>query len=274
MTVKTIVLLWVVINVLTLYYSFATLGGSNPSITIYSYKLPLYWTIVLSLIVMILFEPKGPLLALRYLIAFAIVVGIALLIYPPVFPAIVYKSETQITRMLYVSVLVVPFQVGVLAPLTAFTGGQESAFNRLFQFSNARIEKEGKSIIIGVILWALILLLGNIPIHGKIFELSIITPFEAFARWSAIHVFFFVLIDHFIFIGLAKFILDSMFKEEETSMLEIILYASLLAGFHYNYQVGEIIRTFLFGLTFAYLYIRTRTLIYGIALATFMFVFT
>ncbi len=273
MTVKTIVFLWAVINVLAFYYSFAMLGGTDPFIKIYGYKVPFYWTIVFSFIVMILLESKGPLLPLRYLIAFAVVAGMALLVHVPAIPALAYKSETEITRMVYVSLFVVPFQVGVLAPLTAFTGEQKSAFNRLFQLSNEQFKKEKKSIIIGVVLWALILLVGNIPIHGKIIELSVIIPIEAFAKWFAIHSFFFVLIDHFIFIGFAKFILDNLFKEEETSMLEIILYAGLLAGFHYNYQVGEIIRTFLFGLTFAYLYIRTRTLIYGIALATFMFVF-
>jgi len=73
--------------------------------------------------------------------------------------------------------------------------------------------------------------------------------------------------------GTRKYIIDEICPGEETSYYEIFLYAALFAGFHYYYNLFAIIETFFFALIYGYLYLKTKSLVYGIVLGAFTFVF-
>ena len=174
--------IWTVINVISFYYFYASLGASDPFITFYSLQVPLYGALLLSIIVLVLIEPKGPGKALRHVLAFVIVAGITMLIHLPGIPAIVNKTGTELSRTIYLSTFIVPFLMGVLAPLTAFTGGQTSIFNRLFPVTNSYIKQNRKAIIQGCLIFLLIVILGNIVIHKKIIAFvipNILLPISA-----------------------------------------------------------------------------------------------
>lgn len=154
--------------------------------------------------------------------------------------------------------------LSVLAPMLLLSDGETCLAKRLFWASWGHLKKHGVTLIAGLAAFIVIYYIFNLIIKGELLSPHIaITP-SILIRHILYTVFYFVLIEQFVAIGLAKRVLDHFTPGEGTSIHEMWLYALLLALLNYQWPALYMAREFMFGLVVSYWYIKTGSLTYGI----------
>ena len=122
-------------------------------------------------------------------------------------------------------------------------------------------------------LYLVVVMVFSVIEHGNILNLYVITPLRAFIFAAMGYTFFAGLVHQFVAFCLMKLAIDHLTADERTSMWELILYAAVYALFQYYSEPIFIIREYALGLILGYMYLRTRSLLPGVALSSIVWVF-
>jgi len=268
------VVLWSITNVLIFYYLISRVGVTSPYITWAGLQLPLFCSALAAIAVASITVQNGRFVLGRTALVMLIVFATTLFVRVEFILPVINQTETAFARTGYSSIMLTTFLVCVLAPLPVFMGGGSSAFKRLFYVNVASFVEHRRALLNGLLIFLAVFGLTNIMVEGNLANFRVATNLVNLLRGALVTTFFFVLVQHFVFIGLVKYVIDLIFKDEETSMYEIIVFGLLLAGFQYYLPWTWIVREFLYGLVFGYIYLKTRSLTYGIVLRALSLIFT
>ncbi len=271
---RVVTFVWGTLSVAYVYYLVHLLGGSGPTFTFFSMGMPLYGALVLAAVAMTLTMEGRFCRPARLVLTLLVICGVVFSRTVATTIHLVDGVGLDVDRGLGALLFVVVLLLVGLSPLTAFMGGGKSAIQRLAPFSLSELRKDFVPIATSFVLCVLVYVVFNELARGRIADFHYVGPLRSFAMSVTTDAFHYVILDHLICFGLAKYIIDSIFKGEETSMWEIVIFAGLFAFFHMEMIMIYIVRSFFFGLVFGYLYLKTRTLVYGIAIGMLFVTFT
>jgi hypothetical protein len=244
-------------------YAFA-IGGFGLAYNILGLNLPLYTFPVFCFSLLMLGRRQGLPPAFRNIVILAVAYLFALFR-----PVIAYAGVTTDVGSLgeqniWQIILTVALVASVLLPLANFVTLGQTAWSQWF-----RIDISRKSEIVKPIVWAgaiflLSLVVGNVLLRGYVFRLLNFGLYAHPVLYVLVFATSLTLVDHFICFGLGKATLDSFFPNETTNVLEIVGLAVLFAGIRYYCTPVYLAREFIFGLVYSFLYVRTRSLSYGL----------
>lgn len=262
-----LIFLWSISNIIWLFYLFNQMGADTLKLTLLGIKIPLYSIPILVLFILFLSMNIGRLMALRLVIIFIISAAATLLRRIDTLAELANLSATPILHLSSLTLFVCPYIISLLCPLTIFISSNEKIADKLFAVSKSHTKYYMRvaGIIIGFYLSLILAAIAvGIDIEGYF---SFNNSSNIFGVYSILNVFFCILINHFVFFGLAKYTLDTTTRITETSLWEIAFYAALFAVFQFQtLSFQSLIREYLLGLSYAYLFIRTKSLIYGISI--------
>ncbi len=268
-----LIFVWSILNIGGLYLSINAIDASNPFILFYSIKLPLYGCILFVIAIFVLGSINKHKI-LRLLSVYFIVGGFMLLRYLPGMGSLVEQDVEPLLSIPYMFSLVIPFIICLLVPMGFTNILQLGYFKKKFLPKIKTANGNIKYIVICALLYFTIHIFFNYLKEDFLiyfnYNQSILKQF----MHVSLITFYLIVLDHFVFIGLAKYIMDEIFEGDDTTYYEIILYAFIYVGFHFaDYNAYAIIETFLFALIYGYLYLKTKTLFYGIILASLTLIF-
>jgi hypothetical protein len=152
----------------------------------------------------------------------------------------------------------------VLAPMLLFSDGAMSLGRKMFWAGWDHIRKHAVTLLAGFAAIIAIYYIFNLITEGTLLSPHLVIVPSILVRHILFTVFYFVLMEQFIAIGLAKKVLDHFTPGEDTSIHEMWVYALLLALLNYQWPGIFMVREFLIGLVVSYWYIETGSLTYGI----------
>ena len=270
---KLAVFVWTAFMILLFYYMVELAEGSNPFFGIWGLRMPLVAAVPIAAAMLLLTIRSKRIWAARLVLLF-VLAGLASFVrYIPGIDPLSYGTGTFIERVLILASFLIAFLLAVLVPLTAFVDGQISLFRRFFFVSWSHLASHWRPVLAGAAMLLGLYLIVGLILEGGLFRIHTELPFQALIMRSLLMIFLYILLDHFVCIGLAKYIVDELFKGQETTMWEIVLYAGIYAGFHYYFVLFHIVFAFVVGLVLSYLYLRTRSLFYGIVLQSLFWIF-
>lgn len=269
---RIIVLAWVVLSTGFLWWLAHYLGATF--VNIGPFGLPIYGLSGLGLSLILIPRNKNAPPVAVWILWYAIVWWYATYVHWPAINLIAGLDASELLRSVAVVGHSTALCLSLLVPLAVLTPVGERPL-RLFGLTaidNASEQK--KAIIKGMLLYFAILVPSNMIMKGHSFDFFIIVPF-----WSAIlaillRVFHGVFIRHLVAFGLGHFVVEKLLGEEDAFWLEVVLLGVLFGALNWNDGWPIIIRESLLGMSFAYLYLKTKRLSYGIIVASFTAVFT
>jgi len=184
------------------------------------------------------------------------------------------RTGTDVERIMVMVAFVVSFSFGVLITLPMLVDGKNRIISKLFLVKLADFKNHAGVLFTGFLGILITYVLTAVFVREYFVQFYLVKPLHAFVMSSVLKIFYYSLIDQLICFGLAKYVLDSFFREEETSMWEIVLYAGLFAGFHFYLLPAIIFREFVMGLFLSYMFLKTKSLTYGIILYSLFYIFT
>jgi hypothetical protein len=270
---RALILIWAIANVIYTYFLFTSIGVNNPYLDFHGFHIPIFYLILLAIIVLVLPRFGNYLKKTRLLILFCIVASITIFNSQEAIIALIQYNPMSMMNVVALFSVITPFIICVLAASTVFIYHESSLASVLFNFDLSHIKKHLKPVLSCIIIVLILVILRNAILERRLIYFTIITPTKSFVISTIIFLFYYVMIKHVTFFGFAKKILDSIFNDEDTSNWEIPLFAALYTGFHYYFPLIQLPFTFLISCVFAYLYLRTRSLVYGVIINTLFLMF-
>ena len=267
------VILWTIINVAALYYVASLYHGSEFMISYYGYSVPFYLVPFHYIAIVWLVDMSVPHTKLFILIAF-ILAAIPTALNIQSLTNEYLNTTIPLNMVIYEGMFINIFFAGVLCPITIWSGGSFSIFSRIFKISRNHIRQNINSLVIGISLFIVIYFFVHysfIPHMGLIQRITTIKTLLSYALFGITAL---VLPKQIVLIGMSKYALDLLFKDEETTKWEIPLLAMVFAAMHYNMVWQWIFAAFLYGLIYAYLYLKTNSLFYGVVLHSMVLIFS
>jgi hypothetical protein len=265
---------WVSMVVALLYVMVDSLGGSNPKFALLGQSLPWYSILPIALSVVALTNIKAKLSSIRSLVVLALCGAATLLGEEVYIVELANQTADDVHLLLFTGAVLLPFGTAMFAPAALFWSADESIGGRLFRVSQQHIREHWLTLLKGLGWFVLAYGATNIWVEGNLVNFYFIQDPGTLVRYAAFTGFYLVLMRHFVFIAVVKYVVDTFFSGERTSMGEVLLFGCIFALVHYYLPLGLVVREFLFGLIFGYWYLKTRSLTYGIVLRWLSFVVT
>ncbi len=255
-----------ILTIIVEYLLLIHYGGSSPAYRFLWTAIPLLAVLGFGILEIVLTLDLPKFERTRLLIAWAIIYLVALHRTPFWIPPLANQAESELARYIYQITYAVPLLFSVLVPMALFKDESKSPCRKWFALPGMIKESHWKPLLIGLVSYGIFFVLSNMFLLGYSIRVHLTSDFLSLARGALFVSIFWILPNHFVSFGLSKTILDRLFVGEKTSLVECLFFALLFAGFHWSYQPAFIVRKFLFGIIFAYMYLRTGTLAYGVFL--------
>ncbi len=257
---------WTIINTILLYALLAQVGMTSPTFGPFGLKLPWYFVIFVAAAVVLLPVKGGMTRPLRLVVMYILMLGVAYHRGLAGVSILAYKTGAAYEQVFYAFSLIMPFVICVLCTLPWLAGSGELRLRRLFVPTLHNWDTHKRRILVGSAFFFLVFLVSNVVIYGKIALIDFPTDGLPFLTSFVLTLFFWVLLDQVLAIAVARRVVEKVFGDGEPAKYEVFLYAALMASLYSDFSLSFIIREFSYGLIFSYLYFRTGTLFYGIAI--------
>jgi len=267
-----VVLAWVALNVGLVYYQTYALGYANPHVG------PLNWPYIVvfggCLSLILLPYAKGIRVVYVWLLMYVLIYWAGInssLVAAPV--SIANLVDSELNRFLYYIAYALPFWTSLLTPLAIFTQPGTRPW-QTFGIVNFKDRKNHRGPLIKGTIWFLVIFfITNMYLKGHLVMINLLWPPMTFVLGTLLFVLFETLIRHFVCLGMAKLIIDKILGDDEMFWVEASFLAILYGAMYYSYGWGIIFRELAFGLVLAYLYLKTKSLSYGLILCSVTRVF-
>ena len=268
-----IVLAWIAANVAYVYIQYSAFGASNP------YFGPLHWpyfaVLGVSASLLAFKMAKGVPVTYVWLLMFAVVYWLGLnATSVDAIASIANQADAPAISFLYYCGISLAFWVSLLTPLAIFSepGSRPWKTFGLVDFSGWR--RHRPVIIKGALAFIFVLLVSNVYFKSMILPIHFLWPPMTLLIGTLLLVFYEVMIRHFVCLGFTSLIVKKVLgDDDEGSWIEVVFLALLYAAMYYDAGWAVITSEFSFGLVLAYLYVRTKSLSYGLIMCSFARVF-
>jgi len=260
------VIAWVVTNIVLFYALVLQNGGASPVFTFYVLRVPWYGLAGLALALVLLPIGRDGTKSLRLPAILIAVMGAAYTHNLAVINPLLNRAGSSMEQVLGTFSLVMPFAICVLCLLPWFAMDGTKALRQVFLPVGQDIATHKGLLLGGLAAFAVVFLVSNLVIFGKLIEVYIVTSPRVFFLLAVVTCFYWVLFEHFVAIGICRRVIQKLFPDQKPSGFEVFFFAVLLASMYYNTEIKFMVREFFYGLIFGYLYLRTGTLFYGIVM--------
>lgn len=270
---KIAVFVWSLLTTAFLYYLIWSQGASSPAIMWYGLSLPLVTLPVLVALILGLATEHGKWATARFVLMLAFVAMGVMWRNSTNSDLIIYRMGTAVDRIVSMMTLIVGFELCLLAPLTMFAGGGKGIALKLFPVNEAQFAKHLKILAGGFGFIVFVLMVTHLLTYGHILNISFTYTLSQLGVKAVLYVFYYVLINQFLSLAIMRRLMFLILGDERMFIAEILLYAGAYAFTSYFFPPVALVREFLMGLVFAYWYMKTGTLAYGLIVGSLVWLF-
>lgn len=265
--------LFITFYTIWIYYLLAAVGLDYFNINYFSLAIP-YWLVIPFSLVVLLLSAKSQLMkSYRLVLIYLAAIASSVLIYVQDYDSIAKLANFDKEAIIQCSMLLFSFTACVYFPLITLADNKTSLLQRLFAIRWSHVYRYRIAFILCITCILVSSFIIPPILMGSFLGWKPITTISSLVLSGISVIFYKILILHVVGIGLPKHIIDSLFSDDETSMGEIVIYAALFAGLQFVYPFAMIILFFVYGLLFSYLFLKTKSLSYGILLHGLIVIF-
>lgn len=251
-------------------------GGANLNFNIFSITLPAFVFVICAGIVLSIqnFLPQWRPV---YLSIALLIAGVSLFIRQHAF--FQFYFDTTLSDPEHI----VAF-FGILLPVVvAYIGGSvilsnsgSNLFEHIILNQSESRQPHFPVILYGGLAFAVVFVGFNLISIGSLVHFYWVTPFSDWLLSLLMRLFYFVIPSHLLAFAALDTVLDQLSEDtKQNKHFELIIYALIFGAINFDLvNYGYVFREFCFGLIFAYMYTRTKSLTYGIILQTLILHFT
>jgi len=271
---KIAVVIWAAFAVTFEYYLLWAMGGFGLSYQFFFLDLPFYTIPILVIIIQLLFDDSQFLKKSRYLFA-VVFIGLFSCLRPVSGVAdLTNMTGNALDRSIMQGLYTMTYLCCLLAPLGGLISPSRPLWAQWCHISFSEIKRHATVLGTCSSLLIVVYVISNIFLKNSIIMIGIPAPFSLFARYTALSVFYYIFIDHFLCFGILKTVLSTLVPDDSSGKWIIFVSACAYILVRYYYHPAFMVREFIFGLIFAYLYKRTNSLAYGVILHSLIYIFT